>query len=185
MPGDQSDEEGDPTSDLETARAAKAGSGKWHLVGKHGCLNAGQASFTRTIQSVTSDKRNREWCRYCAERLRILELRAELARVRRERDALKADRDIASHVSLADLIAVARDSETLLEAQRELRMDRNDLKMVLNRVGLLSLFSSRSADGKQNIPSVPDAPNHGVGGGASAAPHSGWGQRSTGDSDAE
>ena len=107
--------------DLDRARAAQAASGKWHLIGEHGCLNAGQASFDEAASAVVADQRNREWCRYCEERLRILELRAELARVREQRDELarRRDADIDTETEYTDRASTARAPNHRVSARRE------------------------------------------------------------------
>jgi hypothetical protein len=117
--------------DLDGARAAQAASGKWHLIGEHGCLNAGQASFADAASAVVADQRNREWCRYCGGRLRILQLRAELDRVREQRDEL------------------ARQCGADVDAESD----------------------------RPGRPSTARSPNHRVSARRTAAPHSGWGQR--------
>ena len=107
--------------DLDGARAAQAASGKWHLVGEHGCLNAGQASFDDAASAIAADRRNREWCRYCEEHLRVLQLRAELDRLREQRDELAAevDADVDVESDRRDLPAISRAPNHRVQARRE------------------------------------------------------------------
>lgn len=166
----------DERDGLSTARAGQAKSGKWHLVGEHGCLNAGQAAFSSRARAVSSDKRNREWCSYCLERLRMLELREEVRRLRAERRASDRLSKLPDHLTLRELIQIAAEADTIVDVQQSARLQREEARRFLSAFGLRQLVDDGPTG--EPTPSIPDGANHSVAASISAPRGSGWGQRS-------
>lgn len=168
------------------ARAAQARSGKWHLVGGEGCLNASQATFTRRASAVAEDKRNREWCSYCRERLRQLELQAEVERLESELRTQRAVDDLPEHLSLPEFVDCVAEAETLVDLAAEARMPRKQAKSVAGQLHLRQFVDDR--EHRKYRPSqtgTADGANHGVSSEMPAQPNTGWGQLAGGDGDAE
>jgi ABC-type uncharacterized transport system ATPase subunit len=160
------------------ARAAKAESGKWHLLGEEACLNASQASFVRSAHAVADDKRNREWCRYCRERLRQLQLQAEIDRLEAALQQYRAVEDLPGQLSIPELVQLAIDSTSLFELSQEARMEREAARRLLRKLNLLELVDEQAADAsfRASIESAAGA-NHEISVIDEPPTGSGWGQR--------
>lgn len=71
------------TNRTETeVQAAKSLAGKWHILGPRGCLAvAADRVKADRVERIAADQRNRDWCDYCAQELRIIQLEREVERL--------------------------------------------------------------------------------------------------------